>query len=184
MNRRKFLTHAGLGSLAFASLPTLATTARADEDDDSEDEHSNAHGQGSYLLGPEQPTVFAFDRESMTCNAAWGTLGAPGPGPFSDPAMGLDRVNFGMIVYSLKVRTFRVYGHTLTMTGKARSITTVNENIVENAVYTFKVRAVDGGSRAHDSFSMSMRGDGLLFDGHTFGSAPGAGLTEGNIVIR
>jgi len=183
MNRRKFLTRAGLGSLALASLPTLATTALADEDD-PEDQHNNAHGQGSYLLGPDQPTVFAFDRESMTCNAAWGTLGAPGPGPFSDPAMHLDHVNFGMIVYSLKVSSFRVHGHTLTMTGKARSITTVNENIVENAVYTFKVSAVDAGSPANDSFSMSMRGNGLLFDGHTFAPAAGAGLTEGDIVIR
>ena len=183
MNRRKFLTRAGLGSLALASLPTLATIALAD-DDDPEDQHNDAHGQGSYLLGPEMPTVFAFDRESMTCNAAWGTLGAPGPGPFSDPAMGLDHVNFGMIVYSLKIRTFRVHAHTLTMTGRARSITTVNEDIVENAVYTFEVRAVDGGSSAHDSFSMSMHGEGLLFDGHTFASAPGVGLTQGDIVIR
>jgi hypothetical protein len=77
-----------------------------------------------------------------------------------------------------------VHGHTLTMTGKARSITTVNENIVENAVYTFKVSAVDAGSPANDSFSMSMRGNGLLFDGHTFAPAAGAGLTEGDIVIR
>jgi hypothetical protein len=182
MNRRKFLTRAGLGSLALASLPTLATTALAN--DDPEDQHKEAHGQGSYLLGPGLPTVFAFDRESMTCNAAWGTLGAPGPGPFSDPAMGLENVNFGMIVYSLKVRTFQVHEHTLMMTGRARSITTVNEDIMENAVYTFMVSAVDGGSRAKDSFSMSMRGEGLLFDGHTFASAPGAGLTQGQIVIR
>ncbi len=33
--------------------------------------YSTAEGQGSYLLGPERPTLFTFDRGSMSCSVAW-----------------------------------------------------------------------------------------------------------------
>ncbi len=49
-----------------------------------------AHGQGSYLLGPGMPTVFSFDSQSMSCSVAWGTLAAPGPGPVTDSNRGLE----------------------------------------------------------------------------------------------
>ena len=143
-----------------------------------------AQGQGSYLLGPGQPTIFTFDRDSMSCSAAWGTLGAPGPGPFSDPHMELDQVNFGMIVYSLKVDSFKVDKNRVTMTGQARSITTVNEKIVENAVYEFTVEAIDGGLPAADRFSMKLQGQGLMFNDHSFEPVASAGLTEGDIIIH
>lgn len=109
--------------------------------------YRQAEGAGSYLLGPGLPTVFTFDRDSMFCAVSWGTLGAPGPGPFTDPNMKLARVNFGMVVFSLKVTSFEVVNNRVTMTGQARSITTVNDKIVENAIYQFKVEAVDGGHR-------------------------------------
>ena len=143
-----------------------------------------AQGHGSYLLGPGQPTIFTFDRESMSCSAAWGTLGAPGPGPFSDAHFQLDHVNFGMIVYSVKVSSFTVDKNRVTMTGQARSITTVNDRIVENAVYEFTVDATDGGSPTNDRFSMTLHGKGLMFDDHAFEPGAGAGLTIGDIVIR
>lgn len=143
-----------------------------------------AQGQGSYLLGEGRPTIFTFDRDSMSCSAAWGTLGAPGPGPFSDPHMQLDQVNFGMIVYSLEVSSFKVDQNQVTMTGQARSITTANDKIVENAVYQFTVEAVDGGLPAADRFSMTLHEQGLMFDGHTFEPVASAGLTEGDIIIR
>ncbi len=143
-------------------------------------------GQGSYLLEPGRPTIFTFDRTSMSCSAAWGTLGAPGPGPFTDAHMELELVNFGMIVYSVEVDSFKVGQNGVTMTGRARSITTVNDKIVENEIYGFTLRAVDGGSPVADSFSMTLIGPGLLFDEHTFqpGAEGHAGLTNGDIVIQ
>lgn len=148
------------------------------------DAHERAEGQGSYLLGPGMPTVFTFDQGSMSCAVSWGTLGRPGPGPFSDPKMGLDKVNFGMVVYSLNVASFKAVHNRVTMTGLARSITTVNDKIVENAVYQFRVEAVDGGAPAQDSFSMALEGKGLMFDGHTFAPSAEKGLVAGDVVIR
>ena len=129
------------------------------------------------------PTVFSFDRQSMSCSVAWGTLAAPGPGPVTDPNMGLENANFGMIVFSLSVSEFQVDGKRVTMKGKARSLTTVNENIVENAVYDYTVAAVDGGDPTNDRFSMTLQGEGLMFDEHTFGPQADAGLVSGNIAI-
>jgi len=145
-----------------------------------------AQGQGSYQLGPNLPTIFTFDRDSMSCSASWGTLAAPGPGPFTDAHMQLEQVNFGMIVYSLDVKSFTVSNNEVTMTGQARSITTVNDKIVENAIYGFTVHAVDGGSPTADKFSMTLHGPGLLFDEHTFEPSPDTkpGLTNGDIVIQ
>lgn len=142
-----------------------------------------AHGQGSYLLGPGRPTVFSFDRQSMSCSVAWGTLAAPGPGPVTDSNMGLENANFGMIVFSLSVSEFKVVENRVTMKGKARSLTTVNENVVENAVYDYTVEAIDGGVPANDRFSMTLHGAGLMFDGHTFAPQADAGLVSGDIVI-
>ena len=142
-----------------------------------------AHGQGSYLLGPGKPTVFSFDRQSMSCSVAWGTLAAPGPGPVTDPNMGLENANFSMIVFSLSVTDFLVDGKRVTMKGKARSLTTVNENLVENAVYDYTVEAIDGGDPANDRFNMTLNGTGLMFDGHTFAPQAVAGLVSGDIVI-
>ena len=141
-------------------------------------------GSGIYLMGPGMPSVFTFDRDSMSCSVSWGTMGSPGPGPFKEPAMGLDQVNFGMIVFSLSVDSFRVDGNRLTQTGKARSITTVNETIAENAVYDFTVEAEDGGPAGDDSFSLTLHGAGLMFDDHTFAPGSGLGLVSGDIVIR
>ncbi len=146
--------------------------------------HERAEGQGSYLLGPGMPTVFTFDHGSMSCSVSWGTLAAAGPGPFSDPQMKLDKVNFGMVVFSLSVRSFQAVGSRVTMKGLARSITTVNERIAENTVYEFTVEAVDGGPPAQDSFRLTLHGKGLMFDGHTFGPAAGTGLVAGDVVIR
>jgi hypothetical protein len=145
-----------------------------------------AQGQGSYLLGPDLPTIFTFDRDSMSCSVSWGTMGAPGPGPFTDAHMQLEQVNFGMIVYSLEIKSFTVDQNRVTMTGQARSITTVNDKFVENAIYGFTVNAVDDGSPVADSFSMTLHGPGLMFDEHTFEPVAGAeaGLTNGDIVIQ
>ncbi len=146
--------------------------------------YEQAQGMGSYLLGPGMPTIFTFDHRSMLCSVSWGTLGAPGPGPFSDPDMHLDKVNFGMVVFSLEVRSFNVTNNRVTMTGSARSITTMNQWVVENAIYDFKVEAVDGGPPARDSFSLTLEGWGLMFDGHSFRPAGTAGLVSGDIIIR
>ena len=166
----------GLAALAVVGFVTVACAQQPASD-------STAHGQGSYLLAEGQPTIFTFDAGSMSCSAAWGTLGAPGPGPFSDPHMGLDQVNFGMIVYSLEVSSFKVEGNQVTMTGQARSITTVNDKIVENALYQFTAEAIDGGLPVVDRFSMTLYGEGLMFDDHTFEPLASAGLTEGDIII-
>ena len=142
-----------------------------------------AEGQGSYLLGPDRPTLFTFDRGSMSCSVSWGTLAAEGPGPFSEPSMNLENVNFGMIVYSLSVASFEVEDSRVTMTGEARSITTVNDQIVENVVYDFTVEAVDGGAAENDRFAMTLHGAGLMFDGHTFEPAESGGLVSGDVTI-
>ncbi len=98
--------------------------------------------------------------------------------------MNLENVNFGMIVYSLSVASFEVNGNQVTMTGEARSITTVNEEIVENAVYRFSVEAMDGGPAGKDSFTMTLYGEGLMFDDHSFAPAGGSGLVSGDVVIE
>ena len=74
-----------------------ASTALADD---------KANGAGIYLMGPGMPSVFSFDRNSMSCSVSWGTMGASGPGPFSEPKMKLDKVNFGMVVFSVDVDRF------------------------------------------------------------------------------
>jgi hypothetical protein len=98
--------------------------------------------------------------------------------------MGLSQVNFGMVVFSLDVESFRVDGNHITQTGKARSITTVNNEVVENAVYAFTVEATDGGSGAEDSFSLTLNGAGMMFDGHTFAPGSGLGIVSGDVQIR
>lgn len=173
-----FLVSALLGPLPLA-LPLPLGPAPAQH----AELYSQAEGQGSYLLGPDRPTLFTFDRGSMSCSVSWGTLSAPGPGPFSEPEMNLERVNFGMIVFSLEVASFQVKENHVTMTGTARSITTVNDDIVENAVYRFTAEAIDGGPAEKDSFSMTLHGDGLMFDAHTFEPAEGGGLVSGDVVI-
>lgn len=40
-----------------------------------------AEGAGIYLMEPGLPSVFTFDRDTMSCSVSWGTMGAPGPGP-------------------------------------------------------------------------------------------------------
>jgi hypothetical protein len=145
-----------------------------------------ARGMGSYLLGPGMPIIFTFDRHSMSCAVSWGTLGAPGPGPYSAPP-DMNKVNFGMVVFSLEISSFEVTNNRVTMTGLARSITTMNQWIIENAIYDFKVEAVDGGPPAQDSFSMTARGMGsyLLGPGMpTIFTFDPAGLVSGDIVIR
>ncbi len=158
-----------------ACLLVLSTMHQANAD--------RIEGAGSYLLGPGMPTVFSFDRQSMSCSVAWGTLAAPEPGPVTDPNMGLENANFGMIVFSLSVTEFQVVANQVTMKGRARSLTTVNENLVENAIYDYTVEAVDGGAPGDDRFSMTLHGEGLMFDEHTFAPQAGAGLVSGDIVI-
>lgn len=160
--------------LAALACLVMASAAFADQ---------RVRGAGVYLMGPDMPSVFTFDQESMSCSVSWGTMGAPGPGPFSEPEMKLDHVNFGMIVFSLRVDSFDVDGSHLKQIGRARSITTVDEKIVENAVYDFTVEAEDGGSAANDSFSLTLHGPGLMFDGHTFAPGSGVGLVSGGVVI-
>ena len=143
-----------------------------------------AEGEGIYLIGPGSPSVFTFDRKSMSCSVSWGTMGAPGPGPFSEPSMKLDKVNFGMIVFSVDVDRFDIGDRRVKMTGTARTITTVNDKVVENALYRFTVKAVDGGSAANDSFSLTLHGANLMFDGHTFAPGSGSGIASGDIEIR
>ncbi len=124
-----------------------------------------ADGEGIYLMGPGMPSVFTFDRDSMSCSVSWGTMGAPGPGPFSEAGMKLDKVNFGMIVFSIDVDQFDIADHRVKMTGTAQSITTINDKVAENALYRFTVEAVDGGPAANDSFSLTLHGANLMFDG-------------------
>ncbi len=143
-----------------------------------------ADGEGIYLMGPGMPSVFTFDRDSMSCSASWGTMGAPGPGPFSEPSMKLDKVNFGMIVFSIDVDQFDIADHRVKMTGTARSITTINDKVAENALYRFSVEAVDGGPAANDSFSLTLHGANLMFDGHTFAPGSGSGIASGDIDIQ
>jgi hypothetical protein len=164
-------------TLTAAALACLFTASTALADD-------KANGEGIYLMGPGMPSVFTFDRDSMSCSVSWGTMGAPGPGPFTEPSMKVDQVNFGMIVFSVNVDRFDAADRHVKMTGTARSITTVNDKVAENALYRFTVEAVDGGPMARDSFSLTLHGDNLMFDGHTFAPASGSGIASGDIVIR
>ncbi len=159
---------AAIGGITFAS-PALAA--------------EDVAGSGIQMMGPNMPTVFHFSRDSVSCSVSFGTMGALGPGPHSDPNFKLKNVNFGMIVASTKITSYEVSGNTVTVKGKARSLTTVNEKIIENAIYNFTVTAVDGGPPSKDTFSMSLKGDGLLFNGTSFTALKGTGLVSGNLVI-
>ena len=143
-----------------------------------------ADGEGIYLMGPGMPSVFTFDQRSMSCSVSWGTMGAAGPGPFSEPAMQLEQANLGMVVFSVTVDRFEAADHRATMSGTARSITTVNDGVAENALYQFTVEAVDGGAAEDDRFSMTLHGADLMFDGHTFAPGQGSGIVSGDVVIR
>jgi hypothetical protein len=143
-----------------------------------------ADGEGIYLMGPGMPSVFTFDRDSMSCSVSWGTMGATGPGPFSEPAMKLEQVNFGMIVFSVSVDHFEAVDRRVTRSGTARSITTVNDAVAENALYTFTVEAEDGGAPGQDRFSLTLHGSELMFDNHTFAPGTGSGIVAGDLVIR
>lgn len=112
MLRRSTWAAVALGCL-FTASTTLANDA--------------AEGEGIYLMGSGMPSVFTFDRNSMSCSVSWGTMGAPGPGPFTEPSMSLDQVNFGMVVFSVSVDRFDAADGRIEMTGTARSITTVND---------------------------------------------------------
>ena len=70
------------------------------------------------------------------------------------------------------------------MTGTARSITTVNDQVAENALYQFTVVAIDGGTPEKDSFSLTLHGANQMFDGHTFAPGSGSGIASGDIEIR
>jgi hypothetical protein len=70
------------------------------------------------------------------------------------------------------------------MTDTARSITTVNNKVAEDALYQFTVEAVDGGPAANDSFSLTLHGANLMFDDHTFAPGSGSGIASGDIEIR
>ena len=163
-----------IAAVAVACLFNVST-ALADE---------KADGEGIYLMGPGRPSVFTFDRDSMSCSVSWGTMGAAGPGPFSEPSMKLDKVNFGMIVFSVKVDGFDAANRRVRMTGTARALTTVNDKVAENALYRFTVEAVDNGPATNDRFSLTLHGANLMFDGHTFAPGKGSGLASGNIEIR
>ncbi len=48
--------------------------------------------------------------------------------------MQLEQANFGMVVFSVSVDRNDVADHRATMSGTARSITTVNDTVAENAL--------------------------------------------------
>ena len=101
------MNKAPLGNLCVILVVTVAAILGCASEGGAElPAQMQAEGAGSYLLGPGMPTVFTFDRDSMSCAVSVGTLGAPGPGPFSDPNMNLEDVNFGMVVFSLNVSEF------------------------------------------------------------------------------
>lgn len=145
---------------------------------------AQAKGWGIFTMkGFEMPGSFTFESGDVSCSAVFGTLGAPGPGPFSEPHMKLEKVNFGMVMYSVAISKFEVMGNRVSIAGTARSITSVNEKIVENALYSFTVEAADNGSPGQDVWSMKIMGSGLMFDGAVFETKPGVGLTSGDVVI-
>lgn len=111
-------------------------------------------------------------------------MGAPGPGPFTEPMMGLEQTNCGMIVFSLSVDDFEIDGKRIRMTGTARSITTVNDAVAENALYRFAVEAEDGGAPGMDRFSLTLHGSELMFNGHTFAPGTGLGIASGDVVVQ
>ena len=150
-----------------------------------------ARGQGLYDLDPAvagiQPTVFSFDKSHFICAVSFGTMGAPSPGPFSDPSFKLKDVNFAMVVTATKIDKFKVdkKSKTVTIEGTAQSLTTVNEAIAENTTYRFTVTAVDKGAGNTDTTVLRLFAPkgvtGLLFDKHSFGTEKG--LVSGDIVV-
>ena len=150
-----------------------------------------ARGQGMYDLDPAlagvQPSAFTFDKDHFVCAVSFGTMGAKGPGPFSEPKMKLADVNFAMVVTATKINKFKVNkkSKTVTIEGVAHSMTTVDDAIAENARYRFVATAVDKGPGTTDTMLLQLfapkGATGLFFDKASFGTTQG--LLSGDVVL-
>ncbi|MBI3959972.1 MAG: hypothetical protein HY328_14260 [Chloroflexi bacterium] len=84
--------------------------------------------------------------------------------------------NFGMVVYSEgRVETV-IVGRMAVQWGKARSVTVENGEVKESAVYSYVVLVHDlNEAGGDDRWSMTLWGEGLMFDGVTFSGPVGVG---------
>lgn len=114
------------------------------------------------------PSVASINNSGMSCAVS-----------FSNNMGGAD--NFSMVVYSEEVGDTRVIGRMAIQWGKARSITIENGEIVESAVYDYVVVARDEDARGGtDTWSMTLWGDELMFDGVTFAGP----VTRGDLTVQ
>ena len=108
------------------------------------------------------PSVASISDSGMSCVVSFGSnMGGPD--------------NFSMVVYSEGVVDTQVVGRMAIQWGRAHSITIENGEIVESARYDYVVLVTDSNRPdAADSWSMTLWGEGMMFDGVTF-SGPAVG---------
>jgi hypothetical protein len=104
----------------------------------------------------------------MSCSVSFGNnLGGPN--------------NFGMVVYSEAVGDTLIIGRSAIQWGKARSITLQDGAIVESAVYDYFVLVRDESEQGGaDRWSMTLWGEGHMFDGVTFAGP----VSVGDLIVQ
>lgn len=114
------------------------------------------------------PSLASITNAGMSCSVSFGNnLG------------GAD--NFGMVVYSEVVGDTLVIGHMAIQWGQARSITLENGEIVEAVLYDYVVLVRDESEvGGEDTWSMTLWGEGQMFDGVTF-SGP---VIVGDLIVQ
>lgn len=167
MKRRGF--HVILAALAIATLFPFAVSAKGTgEIEGATVSGSLVHTLDSPAMAKGMPSLANITNNGMSCTVSFGNnLGGPD--------------NFGMVIYSEEVTNTIFDGQRVTQTGKARSVTVENGIITEDALYDYTVVVIDGGAAGKgDSWSMTLVGDGLNFDGVTFSG----GVATGDISIK
>lgn len=102
------------------------------------------------------PSLASITDTGMSCSVSFGNnMGGDG--------------NFSMVVYSEEVEDTVTIGRMAVQWGTARSITLQDGDILESALYDYIVLVKDESEQdGVDTWSMTLWGDGQMFDGVTF----------------
>lgn len=151
--------------IALAGQPALDAGTEPDAMDES-----GGSVAGTVIHVLETPTEVAgklslasISNAGMSCSVSFGNdLG------------GAD--NFGMVVYSEGDVETVIVGQMAVQWGTARSITVENGEVKESALYSYVALAHDlSENGGEDRWSMTLWGEGLMFDGVTFSGPVGIG---------
>ncbi len=94
----------------------------------------------------------------------------------AQPGLADERVEGAVYDFTIKAVGVEAVG-VEAVNGEAVGVEAVNGEAVNGG-------PVAGGLMAGESFSLTLHGADLMFDGHTFAPGSGAGLVPGDIVVR